>query len=288
MVVKLLICGAGGMLGRDLVLAAEAEGHEVVTADRRVLDVTDAGRRVLDVTDADAVSRAVESEGPGAVVNCAAFTDVDGAESDPVGAMRVNADGARHVAAAAAALGACVVYPSSDYVFDGAKGRPYVESDDPDPLSSYGRSKLAGELATAKANPRHHVVRTSWLFGTGGRNFVETMLELGAGRPEVTVVCDQLGSPTYTVHLARAIVRLLQGEGYGTRHMAAGGGCSWYDFAVAIFERAGLDCCVRPITTAEFGRPAPRPAYSVLESERGDTPGLPPWQTGLDEYLAER
>jgi len=276
--VKLLICGASGMLGQDVVRAAELAGHEVVTT----------GRNSLDVTDSEAVALTVERERPEAVVNCAAYTDVDGAEREREDAMRVNAGGARNVAAAAAGVGASVLYLSTDYVFDGSKDAPYVESDEPNPLGSYGASKLAGESETAAMNPRHHVVRTSWLFGTGGRNFVETMIKVGAREGEVTVVCDQLGSPTYTAHLADGIVRLVGTDAYGLHHMSAGGHCSWYDFAVAIFDRAKLSCEVLSTTTDALGRAAPRPRYSVLETERDDAIYLPEWRTGLDDYLAER
>ncbi len=231
----------------------------------------------LDVTDRAAVRGAI---GPDDLVfNCAAWTDVDGAEEQEDEATRVNGDGARNVAEAAGT----VVYVSSDYVFDGRKGEPYVESDPVGPLSAYGRSKLAGERATAEANPRHFVVRSSWLFGTGGRNFVETMLGLG---PEVGVVDDQVGCPTFTGHLAEALVRLADGDGYGVHHMAASGSCSWFEFAREIFARAGVDTRVTPCATEEFPRPAPRPAYSALASERGHR--LPGWREGLDAYLGVR
>jgi dTDP-4-dehydrorhamnose reductase len=176
-----------------------------------------------------------------------------------------------------------VVYVSTDYVFDGTKREPYLESDPVNPRSAYGRTKLAGERATAEANPRHVIARSSWLFGAGGRNFVETMLGLG---PEVRVVDDQIGSPTFTGHLAEALVELARGEQFGVHHLAASGSCSWYEFAREIFARAGSDTRVQPCTTAEFPRPAPRPAYSVLGSERGHR--LPAWQEGLDAYLGVR
>ena len=266
------------MLGRDVVRAAELAGHEVIAL----------GREDLDVTSPKAVGRATEAAGPDAVVNCAAYTDVDRAEAEAEEAMRVNAQGAHNVAAAAAAQDAAVLYVSTDYVFDGTKDTPYVESDEPSPLGSYAASKLAGELDTAAVNPRHHIVRASWLFGTGGRNFVETMLALGARQDEVAVVNDQVGSPTYTAHLAEGIVRLLGSGSYGIHHMSAAGHCSWYDFAVAIFRKAGIPCRVRPVSTEEIGRPAPRPEYSVLATEREGAIHLPTWQTGLDEYMDER
>jgi dTDP-4-dehydrorhamnose reductase len=216
-------------------------------------------------------------EAPDLVLHAAAWTDVDGAETDPQGAAAVNVGGTQH----AALLGAPLVYYSSDYVFDGRKREPYVESDGPNPLSAYGRTKLHGEAA---AGERAWIVRSSWLFGPTGKNFLRTMLALGAERDEVAVVDDQRGSPTYVGHLAdatRAIVELP----FGISHVAAEGECTWADFAEAIFEEAGLDCRVRRIVSEELGRPAPRPAYSVLRSERPETPRLPHWRQGLTECL---
>jgi len=266
------------MLGRDVVRAAQLSGHEVVAADRSVLDVTDSS----------ATRAFFDEETPQAVINCAAFTDVDGAEREPDEAMKVNADGARNLAAAAAAVGATVVYPSTDYVFDGSKDTPYLENDEPSPLGSYGTSKLAGEVDTAAVNPQHFIVRSSWLFGVGGRNFVETMLGMAEDNDFVVVVRDQVGSPTYTAHLAEGLVRMLDTRAYGLHHMSAAGECSWYDFAVAIFERAGVDCRVMSAATDELARPAPRPAYSVMDTQYEDAIHLPRWQDGLTYYLQER
>ena len=212
------------------------------------------------------------------VLHAAAWTDVDGAELDPQSAAAVNVGGTQH----AAELGAPIVVYSSDYVFDGEKRTPYLESDAPSPRSAYGRSKLHAE---AVAGDRAWIVRTSWLFGWTSTNFVRTMLRLGAERDEVSVVDDQRGCPTYVGHLAAA-TRELVGLPYGIWHVAADGECTWAEFAEAIFEEAGLDCRVRRITTAELGRPAPRPAYSVLRSERAATPRLPHWRDGLRECLA--
>ncbi|HEX8074895.1 MAG TPA: dTDP-4-dehydrorhamnose reductase [Thermoleophilaceae bacterium] len=275
---KILVTGAAGMLGRDVVRAARFVNHEVVGL----------SRQELDVTDERAVRRAMRREAPDAVVNCAAYTNVDGAEDDEPAALRLNGAAAGIVAAAAAEAGASVVYPSTDYVFDGTKGEPYVESDETDPRSAYGRTKLAGEAHTAAANPRHYVVRTSWLFGAGGSNFVETMLRLGRDHGEVVVVRDQVGCPTYTGHLADALIRLLDGESYGVHHIAGDGECSWFDFAVEIFRQAGVEARALSCTTEEFPRPAPRPAYSVLATERDYAIYLPEWQEGLASYLAER
>ena len=275
---KLLVTGAAGMLGRDLLLAAGNAGHDVVGF----------GRAELDVTNAERVQRRIELERPDVVINSAAWTDVDGAEAAEPEAFAVNGTGAGNVAAAAAAVGASVVYVSTDYVFDGAKGEPYVESDQPAPLSAYGRTKLAGEEATAAANKRHFVVRSAGLFGIGGNNFVETMLRLAEGRSEVLVVRDQVGSPTYTWHLAYGIVRLIEGLEFGIHHMAAAGQCSWYEFAREIFEPAKVDCKGLSVSTEEFGRPAARPPFSALTSQRQHAIKLPSWQDGLAGYLAQR
>jgi dTDP-4-dehydrorhamnose reductase len=276
--VRVLITGAGGMLGTDVVRAAEFANHELVAF----------AHADLDVTDADQVARRVREERPDAVVNCAAYTDVDGAEDDLPAAMDANASGARNVAAAAAEVEAKVVYPSTDYVFDGSKIEPYTEADEPRPLSVYAQSKLAGEHETQEANPRHFLARSSWLFGPGGRNFVETMLSLATDHGEVLVVRDQVGSPTYTAHLADALLRLIEGDAYGIHHLAADGECSWYEFAHEIFRQAAVDCRVMSCTTGELGRPAPRPPYSVLRTERADGVQLPDWTEGLASYLAER
>jgi len=212
------------------------------------------------------------------VLHAAAWTDVDGAEADPQGAAAVNVGGTQH----AAELGAPLVYFSTDYVFDGRKREPYVESDAPNPQSVYGRTKLHGEAA---AGEDAWIVRSSWLFGWTSRNFVRTMLELGAERDEVAVVADQRGCPTYVGHLATA-TRELVALPRGIWHLAADGECTWADFAEAIFEEAGLVCRVRRITTEELGRPAPRPPYSVMRSERAGAPTLPHWRDGLRECLA--
>jgi dTDP-4-dehydrorhamnose reductase len=201
---------------------------------------------------------------------------VDGAEADPARAQAVQVDGTRNVVA----LGAPVLYVSTDYVFDGEKREPYVESDEPRPLGVYAESKLLGEEEVRDG----WIVRTSWLFGPTGHNFVRTMLRLGAERDEVAVVDDQRGSPTYVGHFAEA-TRALVGLPGGLYHVAAEGDCTWADFAEAIFAEAALDCRVRRISTADLGRPAPRPAYSVLRSERPDTPRLPHWRKGLRDCL---
>jgi dTDP-4-dehydrorhamnose reductase len=210
------------------------------------------------------------------VLHAAAWTNVDGAEDDPQGAAAVNVGGTQH----AAALGAPIVAFSTDYVFDGRKREPYVESDAPNPLSVYGRTKLHAEAA---AGDEAWIVRSSWLFGPTGHNFVRTMLRLGAERDEVAVVDDQRGCPTYVGHLALAVRDVVELP-YGVYHVAGGGDCTWAEFAEAIFAEAGLDCGVRRIKSAEHGARAERPAYAVLRSEKG-APQLPHWREGLRECL---
>jgi len=274
---RLLVIGAAGMLGQDLIAAAETAGHEPVGWDLPEVDITDAA----------ATREQVVALGPDAVVNCAAWTDVDGAEKNEELAARVNAEGAGNVAAAAAAAGALAIQLSTDYSFDGTATEPYVESSPTSPLGAYGRTKLAGELAVSgAATPDFAIVRTAWLFGPHGKNFIDTMLRLGAEREEVSVVDDQIGCPTYAGHLAAALVEIAYKGLTGVMHVAGGGQCTWYDLAVAAFEATGTDCVVHRTTAAEFGRPAPRPAYSVLRSEREDVPRLPAWQEGLAAHLA--
>jgi dTDP-4-dehydrorhamnose reductase len=215
------------------------------------------------------------------VLHTAAWTDVDGAEADPQGAAAVNVAGSAH----AAALHAPLVTFSTDYVFDGGKHVPYVESDSPNPRSAYGRTKLHGEAA---AGPTAWIVRTSWLFGSTGHNFVRTMLRLGEERDEVAVVDDQRGCPTFVGHLATAVRALVDdGLPLGIWHLTADGDCTWADFAEAVFEDAGLECRVRRVSSSELERPAPRPAYSVLRSQRAGAPQLPHWRHGLSACLAE-
>ena len=210
-------------------------------------------------------------------LHAAAWTNVDGAEDDPQGAAAVNVGGTQHVAE----LGVPLVLFSTDYVFDGRKREPYVESDAPSPLGVYGRTKLQSEAA---AGEQAWIVRSSWLFGPTGHNFVRTMLRLGAERDEVAVVDDQRGCPTYVGHLAAAVEDVLALP-YGVYHVAAGGDCTWADFAEAIFAEAGVDCRVRRIPSSEYPTPVERPAYSVLRSEKG-APQLPHWREGLRECLS--
>ncbi len=264
---RVLITGAGGQLGHALQQAFADD--DVLALTRADWDVTQPPGDAVSQGDLDLV------------LHTAAWTDVDGAEADPQGAAAVNVTGTAH----AASLRAPLVTFSTDYVFDGRKGAPYLESDGPSPASAYGRTKLHSEAA---AGPTAWIVRTSWLFGSTGHNFMRTMLRVGEERDEVAVVDDQRGSPTFVGHLAIAVRDLVDGElPYGLWHVAAEGDCTWADFAEAIFEEAGLECRVRRITGAELDRPASRPAYSVLRSERSGTPRLPHWREGLRACLAE-
>jgi dTDP-4-dehydrorhamnose reductase len=274
---RYLVTGAGGMLGADL---------------RRVLDgrdVTALRRGDLDITDAAAVREAVA--GHDVVINAAAYTNVDAAESDEAAAFAVNATGAGNVAAAAAALGARLVHISTDYVFDGTGTRPYAEDAPRSPLGAYGRSKAAGEEQVMR-HPEAYLVRTAWLYGEHGSNFARTMLRLAGERDTVSVVTDQIGQPTWSRDLAAAIVRLLDGQApFGIYHGTNAGEGSWFDFARAIFEESGLDPeRVLPTDSAAFVRPAPRPAYSVLGHAAWATARLPaprPWQDALHAAIAE-
>lgn len=274
---RVLVTGAGGMLGQDVVRVAQDMRHQVIALTHDDLDVTDPAR----------VERLITRERPDAVINCAAWTNVDGAEESEHDASVVNAQGAGFVAGAAAKVGAQVVFPSTDYVFSG-EGGPYSESDDPDPINAYGRTKLGGERATALVNGRSFIVRTSWLFGPHGGNFVETMLRLGQDGGPVVVVHDQVGCPTYTGHLAVGLLRLIDTGAFGIHHMAGEGSCSWYEFAMEIFRQAEVVTRVMATTTDMMERPAKRPANSVLISRRTTPIELPTWQRGLSDYLARR
>lgn len=269
------VTGAGGQLATAFEPLLEGE---VFLSREAALDIRDAG----------AVRAAVHGFAPDVILHTAAYTNVDGAEGDPETAEAINVCGTRNVIEAARGTQALVVYFSSDYVFDGAKGNPYVESDEPAPLSVYGRTKLAGETEVLGWS-RGMVVRTSWLFSETGTNFVKTILAAArtravTGEP-LRVVDDQVGSPTYAGHLAGAVIETLRhGAGPGIYHMAGSGYCSWLEFAREIVRLAGIDVDIKPISTAELGRPAPRPAFSALATERL-IPRLPHWADGAAEAV---
>ena len=269
---KMLVTGAAGQLGR--ALATTLAGHDVVALPRAELDIADP----------TTVAEALRAHAPAVVINAAAYNEVDRAESDPEAARRGNTLGPKVLAEATAARGAVLAHVSTDYVFDGLGSRPYVESDATGPRSEYGRSKLAGEAAVRAANPRHFVVRTAWLYASVGRNFPNTLRSLAA-RGSVRVVDDQRGSPTYVPHLAAELARLVVTEDFGLYHLAGHGEATWFELTRALFDGLGLDVAVEPVSTEAFPRPAPRPRYSVLGTERGRT--LPPWREGLAEYVRQ-
>jgi dTDP-4-dehydrorhamnose reductase len=273
----ILVIGCNGMLGSDLMTLLGDRGRGV--------DVRD-----LDITSPESIERTLFSLKPSVVINCAASTDVDGCESNRETALRVNGEGVADLARVTRGIGARLVQISTDYVFDGAKGTPYLEEDQTAPLSVYGESKLLGEKGAA-TNPDHLIVRTQWLYGHHGRNFVETMLRLGTEKERLTVVDDQIGSPTWTMDLSRAILALLARGCRGVYHAANSGFCSWNEFARAIFQEAGMGVRVDPMTTEQLNRPARRPLYSTLDCwklERDTGFRLQPWRDALTGYMKLR
>lgn len=273
----ILVIGAKGMLGQDL-MALFGPGA-------RGVDLED-----IDITSLESVQKVLFTIRPRVVINAAAYTDVDGCETNQELAMQVNGEGVAHLAMATSEIGAKLVQVSTDYVFDGGKGSPYLEDEPTAPLSVYGESKLAGEM-NARFNPDHVIVRTQWLYGINGKNFVETMLRLATEKKELAVVDDQIGSPTWTVDLALAIKALVEKDCRGIYHAANAGFCSWNEFARAIFAESGLDVTVNPMSTKDLGRPAPRPLYSTLDCGRltRDTGFQPqPWREALKHYLKLR
>ena len=273
----ILVVGCDGMLGADLT--------QILGDDARGVDADD-----IDITSPESAERIIISLRPSVVVNCAAYTDVDACESNRDHAMRVNGEAPAYLAYATRRIGAKLVQISTDYVFDGAKKSPYLEDDQTAPLSVYGESKLLGEK-NAAINPDHLIVRTQWLYGLRGKNFVETMMRLASERKSLEVVDDQTGSPTWTVDLSRAIVALLDADCRGIFHATNSGSCSWNGFARAIFEEVGMDVVVNTMTTAQLNRPANRPLFSVLncgKMKRETGLKLRPWREALKGYFAQR
>jgi len=283
---KVLVTGASGQLGVDTVRVVQAKGHEVLGCDRHTLDITNL----------EQCQQVITSFGPEVIIHCAAYTAVDAAETDMDGAYLVNAVGTRNIVIAAEAVQAKVIYISTDYVFDGQGIHPYHEYDNTDPQSIYGKSKRAGEVLTQSLSSRYFIVRTSWVYGLHGNNFVKTMLKLGQEKPQLKVVHDQKGSPTYTVDLASFLTELMETEKYGVYHASNSESCTWYEFTQEIFKQAvdilGVDmqAILEPCATNEFPRPAPRPANSVMEHLSIRTNGftdIRSWQEGLTAFLQE-
>ncbi|PYX50117.1 MAG: dTDP-4-dehydrorhamnose reductase [Acidobacteria bacterium] len=275
---KAMILGASGLLGKALV--REWSGDEVIGL----------GSRDVDIRQATQVLATVENIRPDWIVLAAAYTNVDDCESHPDLAFSINCDGAVNVAQAAKHINAGLLFLSSDYVFDGEKTSPYEVDDPRNPKSVYGRSKAKAETILLELLPSCCIVRTSWLFGTGGKCFPDTILKAAASRPSLDVVNDQRGSPTYAVDLARAIIELSRKHAGGIVHVTNAGDCSWYEFAREIVTQAGLATKVQPVSSQQMGRPAPRPAYSVLSSKSLQSYGIsmPNWQDALQRYLRER
>lgn len=272
---RIVVTGANGQLGKEI--AEQASGHELILTDYDTLNITDSS----------AVAAFMKAIKPEAVIHCAAYTNVDGAEADSDGAFRVNVVGSQNMAAGCLQAGARLVYVSTDYVFDGQKQQPYREFDPVNPQSVYGITKWQGEEMVRQILGRHYIVRTAWLYGEGN-NFVRTMLNLAEKNSTLRVVNDQIGTPTSTVDLAKSIFALLATDAYGTYHGTCQGKCSWYEFACEIFRQTGKQIEVLPVTTSEFPRPAKRPAHSILDNYMlrmtvGDP--MRNWQEALEEYL---
>ncbi|WP_040204217.1 dTDP-4-dehydrorhamnose reductase [Neobacillus jeddahensis] len=277
---KVVVTGAAGQLGQDVVLELTRKNHEAIGTDRNQLDITNEAE----------VFSFINEVKPDVILHCAAYTNVDAAEENEDLAYQINASGTEYLAKAAQQIGAKMLYISTDYVFDGTASEPYEVDEQTKPLGAYGRTKLAGEELLQKHLRESFIVRTAWVFGIHGHNFVKTMLRLGEERGEVGVVHDQVGSPTYTVDLAKFMVELMETDKYGIYHATNSGVCSWYEFAVEIFKQAGLNVTVNPLTSDQFPRPAARPNYSVLSKKKIEERGLTSlrdWEDALTAYLQE-
>jgi dTDP-4-dehydrorhamnose reductase len=274
---KIFVTACNGQLGSDIVVFF-SKNHEIIA----YKDVE------LDITDKEKVFAAVSAAKPDVIINCAAITNVDGCEANPELAYKVNAEGAIVIAQAAENVGCVLVHISTDYVFDGTNTKPYKETDPVCPKNVYGKSKLDGEIGVRKNCKKYFILRTAWLYGPGGNNFVKTMLKIGKEKGEVSVVTDQFGNPTSTFELIRIIDAVIKTKNYGIYHATCEGECSWNGFAREIFKQAGLDIKVTDVTSEQFVRPASRPAYSVLSKEKlFNMCGYKPtqWQDALKEYF---
>ncbi|MFC5401768.1 dTDP-4-dehydrorhamnose reductase [Cohnella soli] len=273
-----LVTGGGGQLGQELA-HLKSSGVRLIALNREQLDITDA----------EQCREVISHHRPNAVIHAAAYTAVDRAETEPEAAWKINVEGTRNVAEASESVGAKLTYVSTDYVFNGTAVRPYAEYDTTSPRTVYGKTKLEGEKVASAIHSKLFITRTSWVYGRYGNNFVKTMLQLGAQGRELSVVADQIGSPTYTYDLATFLLELTKSDRYGTYHATGSGKCSWYEFAQAIFEEAGMhEVNVSPCTTEQYPRPASRPAYSVLGNDALIAAGLQPlrhWRDALKHFM---
>ena len=274
---KILITGSSGMLGHDLIEVLK-DGHDLILTTSKTLDITDKDKTIDFICE----------NKPDIVINSAAYTDVDGCETNPELAYSVNGEGVKNLAIGCREVDCPLVQISTDYVFNGKNDRPWVEDDEIGPISVYGKSKLKGEEAILEILDKYFIVRTAWLYGVNGKNFPRTMLELAENHSQITVVYDEVGSPTYTLDLARKISELIETDYYGIYHITNSDSCSWCEFSRYIFEVAGRDITVIPVTAAEFARPAPRPSYSVLENKKLIENGFKPlrsYKEAIKEYI---
>ncbi|WHY76916.1 dTDP-4-dehydrorhamnose reductase [Neobacillus sp. WH10] len=277
---RVVVTGAAGQLGQDVMKELSRRKYQAFGTDRHQLDITNEAN----------VQEYIHEVKPDVILHCAAYTNVDAAEENEELAYQINTGGTENLARAAKQVGAKMLYISTDYVFDGTASEPYEVNEPTKPLGAYGRTKLSGEQLLQQNLEEFFIVRTAWVFGVYGNNFVKTMIRLGEERGEVGVVHDQVGSPTYTVDLAKFMIELMETEKYGIYHATNSGICSWYEFAVEIFKQASLNVVVNPLTTDQFPRPAARPKYSVLSKKKIVEQGLTPlrdWKEGLAAYLEE-
>ena len=275
---KVLVTGVKGQLGYDVVNELEKRGHTAIGTDVEEMDITDEGK----------VREVLDTEKPDAVIHCAAYTAVDAAEDNVELCRKINAEGTENIAKACKELGCKLLYVSTDYVFNGEGERPWKPDDEREPLNVYGQTKYEGELAVEKYVEKFFIVRIAWVFGINGKNFIKTMLRLGEDHDELTIVADQIGSPTYTYDLARLLVDMIGSDKYGRYHATNEGLCSWYDFAVEIFRQAGMDVRVRPVTSEEYPAKAKRPHNSRMDKAKLEENGferLPDWKDALGRYL---
>ena len=275
---KVLVTGVKGQLGYDVVNELKKRGHEAVGTDVEEMDITDAAK----------VREILTQENPDAVVHCAAYTAVDAAEDNEEICRRINAEGTENIAKVCHELDCKLLYVSTDYVFNGEGERPWEPDDEREPLNVYGQTKCEGELAVEKYVEKFFIVRIAWVFGVNGKNFIKTMLRLGKDHDELTVVADQIGSPTYTYDLSRLLVDMIESDKYGRYHATNEGLCSWYEFAVEIFRQAGMDVHIRPVTSEEYPSRARRPHNSRMDKSKLEENGferLPEWTDALSRYL---